>query len=626
MAEKQDFTNSRSPITFVDLFAGAGGISEGFLQAYTDEKYYEFVAASDINPNCELTHRVRYNNQLGLNMDFITEDIMSNSFIEHLTETLNGREIDVVTGGPSCQSFSLAGTRKKFDKRDNLFIHYLKVIRTLRPKYFVMENVTGILTKDGGRFKEAVINEIRSIIDDKEVPTMMQYITRLLDETATPFVRDCIVSKVAMTICEDESYPAYAKRYFQAIETQFKSITKKLSLKESKSDKNINTIRHGLNFLKHEEERASLLKSIIEEKTSCGFHKDGFLDQANDFIEYLSDCQIISKIAGSIDNIAPLSEQKEALNELKDMISIFPLSSEECFKIVQEFAIKNKSEETFINLLENLRLYKIDNFIIVNSSNYGVPQSRDRVLFIGCRKDQELITEIPATVKEDDKTTVYEALYDLDIIGNGETVTKYQEVTVDPEMVDVVKTRSIDGQSTSEAEHMTYAEWSKRGRLTHRFSPNKPFYVKSREHIGTGLAQYDAELYNHQTSNQSHRVIERLSVISEYGGYCEESKRVLQERSLISDKLNYTVLDPLGQSPTVVTIPDDFIHYAKPRTLTVREMARLQSFDDDFVFQGKRTTGGDLRKSDIPQYTLVGNAVPPLMARAIGNVILSKIK
>ena len=626
MAEKQEFTNSRLPITFVDLFAGAGGISEGFLQAYTDEKYYEFVAASDINPNCELTHRVRYNYQLGLNMDFITEDIMSNSFIEHLTETLNGREIDVVTGGPSCQSFSLAGTRKKFDKRDNLFLHYLKVIRTLRPKYFVMENVTGILTKDGGRFKEAVINEIRSIIDDKEVPTMMQYLTRLLDETATAFVKDCIVSKVAMTVCEDESYDGYAKRYFQAIENQFKGITKNLSLKESKSDKNINTIRHGLNFLKHEVERASLLKAIIEEKTSCGFHKDGFLDQANEFIEYLSDSQIIGKITDAIDNIAPLSEQKEALNELKGMISIFPLSSEECFKIVQEYAIKNESEETFLRLLENLRLYKIDNFIKVNSSNYGVPQSRDRVLFIGCRKDQELITEIPATVKEDDKMTVYEALYDLDIIGNGETVTKYQEVTIEPEMVDVVKTRSVDGQTTSEAEHMTYAAWSKRGRLTHRFSPNKPFYVKSREHIGTELAQYDAELYNHQTSNQSHRVIERLSVISEYGGYGEESKRVLQERSLISDKLNYTVLDPLGQSPTVVTIPDDFIHYAKPRTLTVREMARLQSFDDNFVFQGKRTTGGDLRKSDIPQYTLVGNAVPPLMARAIGNVILSKIK
>ena len=60
--------------------------------------------------------------------------------------------------------------------------------------------------------------------------------------------------------------------------------------------------------------------------------------------------------------------------------------------------------------------------------------------------------------------------------------------------------------------------------------------------------------------------------------------------------------------------------------MTVREMARLQSFDDSFVFQGKRQTGGTNRQKEIPQYTLVGNAVPPLMARAIANVILSNIQ
>lgn len=54
-------------------------------------------------------------------------------------------------------------------------------------------------------------------------------------------------------------------------------------------------------------------------------------------------------------------------------------------------------------------------------------------------------------------------------------------------------------------------------------------------------------------------------------------------------------------------------------------MARLQSFDDSFVFQGKRTTGGEMRKFETPQYTMVGNAVPPLLARAIGNVILENI-
>ena len=55
-------------------------------------------------------------------------------------------------------------------------------------------------------------------------------------------------------------------------------------------------------------------------------------------------------------------------------------------------------------------------------------------------------------------------------------------------------------------------------------------------------------------------------------------------------------------------------------------MARLQSFDDDFVFQGKRTTGGDRRRVELPQPTLVGNAVPPLLARAIAEAILEALE
>ena len=56
--------------------------------------------------------------------------------------------------------------------------------------------------------------------------------------------------------------------------------------------------------------------------------------------------------------------------------------------------------------------------------------------------------------------------------------------------------------------------------------------------------------------------------------------------------------------------------------MTVREFARLQSFDDSFEFLGKRTTGGDRRKSDLPQYTQVGNAVPPLLAKAVAEQIM----
>ena len=79
-------------------------------------------------------------------------------------------------------------------------------------------------------------------------------------------------------------------------------------------------------------------------------------------------------------------------------------------------------------------------------------------------------------------------------------------------------------------------------------------------------------------------------------------------------------------SPTVLTLPDDLVHYSQNRILTVREMARLQSFDDSFEFLGKRTTGGKLRKNETPQYTLVGNAVPPLLAKAIACQIMEALQ
>jgi len=78
------------------------------------------------------------------------------------------------------------------------------------------------------------------------------------------------------------------------------------------------------------------------------------------------------------------------------------------------------------------------------------------------------------------------------------------------------------------------------------------------------------------------------------------------------------VLDPKKPSGTVTTLPDDILHYDEPRIMTVREMARLQSFPDWFRFEGPYTTGGDLRKKTCPKYTQVGNAVPPLMAEGLG--------
>lgn len=82
-----------------------------------------------------------------------------------------------------------------------------------------------------------------------------------------------------------------------------------------------------------------------------------------------------------------------------------------------------------------------------------------------------------------------------------------------------------------------------------------------------------------------------------------------------------TVLDPNGVAPTITNMPDDYLHYCEPRILTVRECARIQSFPDWYYFQSKYTTGGELRKKEVPRYSQVGNAIPPLFAQQAGEVL-----
>lgn len=625
MAQLNTFTKGRRPVTFIDLFAGAGGISEGFLQAFTDDKYYDFILASDINENCELTHRVRYNEQLGLATKFITEDIMSPTFLPHLKQALGGKEIDVVTGGPSCQSFSLSGRRKRFDKRDNLFSDYLKVIRALRPKYFVMENVKGLLTKDKGRFKVEIMREMRSIIDDKAVAPFLAFAEGLLKKSCSSFLASAFLLKLKMEIAnEDEESNGFKEQFFDLLDAQLRNVTRQIDYRISKSDRYISTIRHGLYLLRRNEQREKITTDIINEKTVANIDNDMFAEKINEFLSVISDEKISSKIKFAIGQVEALKNAGQDTDDLLIAVDLYSFSLDECFDELQKMAKGEQLSKEYDGIMARLRLYNVEQMVLL-SSDYGVPQNRERVVFIGSRNDQKPIKSVPSTVKTEDKVTVYEAISDLDFIGNGETRTEYAQPVLHPEYEGLIKHRKVDGEIAEDG--MTFAEWSRVGRLSHRFKFEcQPFYVRDLE----GLKEKDnietSELFNHQTSAQSDIVMKRLKVIAENGGYTPECKEKLKELKLDSNKRNYFVLKADSQSPTVVTMPDDFIHYSRYRAMTVREMARLQSFDDSFVFQGKRQTGGDKRKSEIPQYTLVGNAVPPLMSRAIGNEILKNIK
>lgn len=624
MSEKKEFISTRKGITYLDLFAGAGGFSEGFMQAYTDDKYYDFRLASDINENCELTHRVRYNKMLGLDTKFMCQDIMEDSFLPNLLREIGNQDIDVVTGGPSCQSFSLAGRRKKLDKRDDLFFHYLKVIKALHPKYFVMENVKGILTKDEGRIKERILREIRSIVDDAK----MNLLYAFLEDVLKPKMPYSLYYALYIRLCMETSAGDWDKQneiFFNNLDQQLKDVTKHLPYSVSKSDESVNTIRHGLLLLKMKPQRDAIRKQVIQLKTNAHIDNDIFVDGYNAIIETVSDEQILENTLNAIDKVADMGGCDVETKVLKKSLEILTSTFDECIEYIQ-YQLKDDAELlNHLNMLmREVRLYNIEEPLVLLSSNYGVPQNRERVVFIGCRKDQEIIKDILATVTEKEKVKVYEALWDLNMVSNGETATSYREPELISKYEETKIPRAIQGEPYERG--LLYSEWSKKGRLDHRFTfDEEPFYVLNMRELDKPKMHQHMELFNHQTSLQNDKVRERLRIIAEHGDY-DDAKAELKEKGLESQKRNYVVLNPLGQSPTVCTMPDDFIHYSAYRPTTVREMARLQSFDDSFVFQGKRQTGGNNRQKEIPQYTLVGNAVPPLMARAIANEVLKHIK
>jgi DNA (cytosine-5)-methyltransferase 1 len=620
------------PFTFIDLFAGAGGFSEGLIQAEVNNKFFDFLVANDINENCELTHVVRYNHQLGLDAKFLCQDITEPDFLDNLLENIGDKKVDVVCGGPPCQSFSLAGKRRKFDKKDDLFSHYLQVIKVLQPKYFVMENVKGILTKEGGKIKDLIIKDINSIVDIKEIPRLTTFIKSLKKTNKEDeFIIDCLIKRVEIEQYSEKKAEEAKEAFIKTVDSKFRLLTPKIvDYKTSKMDQRISTIRHGFNLLQRSKEWEVLKRKIIREKDHCNIDNDYFVDHFNDFISELAPEEIIKKIEEAFKRLNVSKEFYKDCNDILIGLQIYTFGFDDTIQFLNKFCDKKQDKE-LTEIIEDIRLYKIEAPFVANASNYGVPQNRERVLFIGCRKDQKFISGIPATVKEEDKVTVFEALHDLDFVGNDDDARHYELVDISKQyngtakkMKSLLAKRAIDGIPNTK-KGKKFSDWSKEGRLNGRFNnAAKPFYVRNAEDLENGIKEYNI-LHNHRTSKQSETVIKRLDIIRKEGNY-KRAKNELDACGLSTNKRNYNVLKPDGQSPTVLTIADDYIHYNTPRSLTVREMARLQSFDDSFVFQGKRSTGGNNRKTEVPQYTLVGNAVPPLLARAVATEILKNIK
>lgn len=136
----------------IDLFAGAGGLSYGFSKL----PQFNIIAANEIEKDISVAYTLNHPDVKMINCDInlLNEEL--------LLKTLKGKKVDIVIGGPPCQSYSTLGKRT-IDERANLFMQYKRILKILQPKAFVFENVIGILSMDKGNLFKQVQQEFEEL-------------------------------------------------------------------------------------------------------------------------------------------------------------------------------------------------------------------------------------------------------------------------------------------------------------------------------------------------------------------------------------------------------------------------------------------------------------------------------
>ncbi len=237
---------------------------------------------------------------------------------------------------------------------------------------------------------------------------------------------------------------------------------------------------------------------------------------------------------------------------------------------------------------------------VLNAADYGVPQNRKRVVFLAYRKG----VKAPAYPKPiSTKITLKEAIGDF-------YIPNYESKYITNRKINN-ETCNIQNMERSFNNDLTIERFS-------LFKNGETSSILKQRIINEGI-DLTGKKSLIEFLRKKLNLGSQKEVISLYKKPNLESKYI---DVLLTKKSMRKKLNPDLPSLTVITIPDDYINPFNNSIFTVRELARIQSFDDDFVFYGKRTTGGKLRKKETPQYTQVGNAVPPLLAYNIGKSLI----
>lgn len=532
----------------VDLFAGAGGLSLGFMQT----KKYDIKVAFENNPAMQKTYK---KNHMGVD---VRDDVCLADYDD--IQKKYGK-IDVVIGGPPCQGFSNANRQKNhaISQNNMLVKQYIRAIRELSPKAFVMENVS-MLRSDVHRFYlDEADNEL---FGQEKYEIHMQNTKLVLLDKAYMF--DCAKtiarspSAITANIWPEDCYVSLnvvykmSKNHQKLLKTLKKHKKKLLEYADVYADERKKSDIESNDIALRSYEAFSAIKQFFDEKLEA--------DKLKDVIEPAIMIQrMLSKSKEIFDNHLVVDKCDYAENG--DLVAY-----------IKSYAVFDYLKALLGTDSDG---YEINQDVLC-AADFGAPQKRKRFIVIGIKKSLTDTVQLPIGIfSEKDYRTVQDAIGDLQ---NVPTVTDVAE--------DI-------GTPLKKADDIS--------------------------ELGKSLRDTDT-LFNHIITKTRETAMERFKVIKQGENFHSLNDSLKTNTYTDANRTQNTIYLRLAYnqpSGTVVNVRKSmWIHPELNRAISIREAARLQTFPDSFIFCGSKDK----------QYQQVGNAVPPIMAKAIAEKLADQLE
>lgn len=526
----------------IDLFAGAGGLSLGFKQT----GHFRLVAAAEIKEYARETYRHNIPDP-GEEFVFI-ENVVGYDF-KSLSRHFDG--IDVVIGGPPCQGFSNANRQKTnlISMNNALVKEYFRAIKEIRPRAFVMENVS-MLKSSIHRFYDSYIDHD---------------LIKKLNETSADPAKPLIPMREDKIVMSSRNYDGFDLKAIAENQEQLDALLIPYALfqllnvlnKNKNNEKRLPTYlqKHTREMCREIDDYCASDADTVEKET---IHR--WLQVVKNVLLENGDI----KETPELQDIIELQKTFHTINEAHDNQLIGKYSVEKGELI---FTVKSYAVIDYVNAI--LGNEYIQRGATLNAVCFGVPQERKRHIVIGVRRDclENESFDMLQEPKKYDTVTVEEAISDLVVY----------DVSLESECAEIPY---IEGQEIGE-------------------------YAASMRAESTSVKNHFATA----TTERAQKRFEAIGKGKNFQSLPDELKTTYSKPER-TQKTIYLRLDPQKPSGTVVNVRKSmWIHPEKNRAITLREAARLQSFPDRFEFRGSKDS----------QYQQVGNAVPPLLAKAIAE-------